>query len=141
MRYMSTDSLPHEDGAIPPLTLGRRLNIAMEFAEVSREQMANEIGVDPATVSRWTHDQFKRPPMRVALQAWARLCGVRESWLIDGQGDIPTPPAFPSPVTESEEVAPVRRITTAKRVSKTPKGRNTVYCSETRGKSALKPAA
>lgn len=101
MGAMSATQLP-QGGAIPPLTLGLRLSIAMEYGEVSREKMADEIGVTPSTITRWTHDQWKRPPMRAALEAWAALCGVDSDWLIYGRGAMPTPPAFPALVTDSD---------------------------------------
>lgn len=105
MGNMSAEHLPP---AIPPLTLGRRMALSLEFAEVGREAMAQRLGVDPGTVSRWTHDNFKRPPMRPVLEAFADMCGVDRAWMIDGDGDIPTPPAFPRLVTVSDVSAPKR---------------------------------
>ena len=125
--------LPRQ-GDIPPMTLGLRLYASMQYAEISREKMADAIGVHPGTVSRWTHDNFTRPPSKGNLRTWAQLCGVREEWLIDGIGVMPTPPAGLRLVTGSE---PAPR----KAAKKAPKRQNTVYCSETRGKSALKPVA
>jgi len=119
---MSTASDHVGGGAIPPLTLGLRLFIAMQHGDVSREQMAKHIGVHPTTITRWTGNHFDRPPAVVILRAWAQLCGVSEAWLVDGSGEMPTPPAYPHLVT-------MRDATPPKRGRKSPTRRNLVYSS------------
>lgn len=134
MGDMTADQLP-PGGKIPPLTLGYRLQISMQDSGVSRAQMADYLGVNPATISRWMHDDWKRPPSRGNLLAWATLCKVPADWLIDGDGDMPTPPAFPRLVTGSDTPASPRARKSAKR-------RNKVYCSiGSRDKVAVASAA
>lgn len=128
---MTAEQLPP---VIPPLGLADRMDRSMRYARIKRDAMAARIGVTPSTVSRWTGGDMKRPPNRATLEAFADACGVSREWLIDGTGVTPTPPAFPRLVTESEIVRPIRR-------GKSPKGRNTVYCSKTRVEDALTSAA
>ena len=118
---MSTSEAPQSPN-IPPLTLGVRLYVSLQYAEVSRDDIAAHLGVNPATISRWMHDNFIRPPSRGNLLAWADRCGVRADWLIDGIGEMPTPPAFPRPVTVSDSTGP-------KRPGKARTRRNSVYNS------------
>ncbi|HZQ33746.1 MAG TPA: helix-turn-helix transcriptional regulator [Mycobacterium sp.] len=100
-----TTSLP----AAPPWTLGWRLRRSLEFAGVSREAMAQHLGVAVSTITRWTHDDFKRPPNRANLLAWAQITGVPLEWL---EGDEASAPA-PEPVTLSDKVADAGATTTA----------------------------
>jgi transcriptional regulator with XRE-family HTH domain len=65
---------------IPEITLGWRLRIAMERANLKAEYMAEELGVHRGTITRWTHD-IGRPPRPIYLRHWAELCGVRFEWL------------------------------------------------------------
>lgn len=72
---------------VPELTLGWRLQMALDHGDVSVEDMAVKLGVSRATISRWLHDGWrKRPPRDPDLQVWARVCRVPYGWLI---GDAP----------------------------------------------------
>lgn len=78
---------------IPPVTLGWRLRMSMEWAGVKRSELASYIGVDETTITRWTHDKGKAP-RRANLLAWSHLTGVPVKWLETGHapdGDT-TPP-------------------------------------------------
>lgn len=88
----------------PPWTLGWRLRRSMEFAKVSRDEIAQYVGVAPSTVTRWTHDDFKRPPNRANLLAWAQITGVPLEWLERGDEHGEPPPAA---VTEGDEAGAV----------------------------------
>ena len=68
---------------IPPLTLGWRMRMAMEAADYTALEIAQELEVSRDTVARWIHDTTV--PHRVFLQEWARLCDVPYDWLVDGQ--------------------------------------------------------
>ena len=72
---------PESNPSIPPLTRGWRLRMSLEWAGLSREQMAALLGVSPQTVSRWMHDEGKRQPRRPDMDVWARACGVPLQWL------------------------------------------------------------
>ena len=73
------------DERIPSLTLGWRLRMAMEDAEVTRAEMAEQLGVDPATITRWSHDKGQ-PPKRAYLLQWALVTNVSPVWLASGVG-------------------------------------------------------
>lgn len=66
--------------AVPEITLGWRLRIAMERAGIKTDDMAHELGVHRGTVARWTHD-VGAVPRDIYLQKWAALCGVPVTWL------------------------------------------------------------
>lgn len=70
--------------AVPELTLGWRLKMALEHNQVSRSEMAAELGVDPATITRWTGDRGA-PPKAGFLKQWALRCGVPYAWLLTGE--------------------------------------------------------
>lgn len=127
MRHMS--ELPHVE--IPPLTLGRRMELALRKSGVKKEVMAGLIGVHRGTVSRWLADDWTRPPAKAILEKWAEVCRVPEDWLIYGKGTMPTPPAFPHlvAVTKSD-------MTQVRRRSPRTTRRNSVYNSLVSGKTA-----
>lgn len=68
---------------VPQWTLGWRLQRALDFAGITATAMADDLGVNRGTVSRWMHDNGA-PPRNVYLQRWADLCGVPFEWLKDG---------------------------------------------------------
>lgn len=49
------------------------------MAGISRGQMARELGVDPATITRWEHDRTVIEPRTVI--AYAAVCGVDREWI------------------------------------------------------------
>lgn len=69
------------EGRIPELTLGWRLK--MSLRGMSREQMADALGVDKATITRWMGDRGARP-RRAYLSQWALITGVDREWLSTG---------------------------------------------------------
>lgn len=81
---------PVEQG-IPALTLGWRMRMALESSGFSREGIARELGVDPKTISRWTHDVGSPPKRGIVLQ-WAVLTAVNPRWLEHGHTDGEAPP-------------------------------------------------
>lgn len=64
----------------PVITLGWRLRIAMERADIKRSDMAARMGVKQSTITRWTHD-VGAPPRRIYLERWAEVTNVPLSWL------------------------------------------------------------
>lgn len=70
--------------AIPEITLGWRLRIAMERAGIKAGDMAAELGVHGGTITRWTHD-IGAAPRPIYLERWAAMCGVPAAWL---RGDL-----------------------------------------------------
>lgn len=70
-------------GAVPQITLGWRLKMALGD-KVSVQQMADELGVARATLSRWMGDKG-RAPARAYIAQWALLTGVPFDWLLTGR--------------------------------------------------------
>jgi transcriptional regulator with XRE-family HTH domain len=81
-------------GSIPNLTLGWRLRMSLDYANISVQQMANQLGVSRTTLSRWMADKGERPK-RAYLSQWALSTGVPFEWIStgkappDGGGDAP----------------------------------------------------
>lgn len=83
---MSTS--PHED--VPALTLGWRLKMALAHGGVSRDEMADNLGVTPSTLSRWMGDKGAAPS-RAYVSQWALSTGVSRAWLERGEGTVGGP--------------------------------------------------
>src|SRR5260221_12773163 len=69
------------DGEIPEWTLGWRLNRALAHAGISAADMAADLGVSRATVSRWINDHGA-PPRVGYVKLWAMRCGVSLEWVL-----------------------------------------------------------
>lgn len=67
----------------------------MDFAGVTNEQMAAELGVTRQTISRWINTP-EAPIEATQLRQWARRCRVDAGWLLSG-----LPAAMP-PLTQPE---------------------------------------
>lgn len=78
-----------EGGAVPAFHLGHRMDLALEYAGIAKGDMANYLGVSPATVLRWT--KLMTPVKRHVLLSWAMRCGVSPEWLEHGEAGG-TPP-------------------------------------------------
>lgn len=71
------------DGAIPALTRGWRMRMALAHAGVSVGDMADYLEVDRNTIGRWTGD--KGPVKRSILLLWAMRTNVSLAWLENGE--------------------------------------------------------
>jgi transcriptional regulator with XRE-family HTH domain len=67
--------------SIPPVTLGWRLQMALDYAEVKQSDLMDRFEVSRGTVSRWCRDLGPRPK-RFILDEIARMCDVSAEWLI-----------------------------------------------------------
>lgn len=65
-------------------TRGERMRRAMRASGGTVEGMAEQMGVNRATVSTWLNDHNRPAVASVAL--WAVLTGTRAEWLETGQG-------------------------------------------------------
>lgn len=65
--------------AVPALTLGWRLQMALDHADVKVQEMADELGYARNSLSRWMHDEGE--PRDVVVKQWALKCGVPYEWL------------------------------------------------------------
>lgn len=77
--------------AVPALTLGWRLQMAIEHGGLKHGDLVEKFEVSRATVSRWCRD-LGAPPKKFVLNEIAVMCGVSPRWLIDGRDDsLPDP--------------------------------------------------
>ncbi len=73
-------------------TFGDRISGAREAAGLTREDLANRLGVRPKTVAAWEDDAFE--PRGNRLQMIAGMLSVSIRWLLTGEGDdLPAPDA------------------------------------------------
>lgn len=79
-----------QDDEVPEWTLGWRLRRALDHADMTAEQMADELSVSRQTMSRWMHDRGG-PPKPIYLRQWALRCNVSVQWLETGMTTGPTP--------------------------------------------------
>jgi transcriptional regulator with XRE-family HTH domain len=71
--------------AVPRFEVRHRLQLALEHADVSVGEMADELGVHRNTIGRYLH--ASKPPSRAVLRVWAMRCGVPFAWLETGESD------------------------------------------------------
>lgn len=79
---------PQDDpgqASIPAWTLGWRLRRALEYGDVSVDEMAAYLDYKRSSLSRWMHDKGK-PPRPFVVKQWALRCTVDPEWLTDGVG-------------------------------------------------------
>lgn len=69
-----------EVGQIPEWTLGWRMQRALAHAGISVNEIADEMGVSRATISRWINDKGTAP-RTIYLREWALRTGVPYEWL------------------------------------------------------------
>lgn len=67
----------------PEWTTGDRLRKAREWAGISTSRMAEELGVERSTISRWEHG--RGGVRRQTLLAYALRCSVPIEWLEAGE--------------------------------------------------------
>ena len=74
----------------PELTLGWRIQMAMDHGGVKQKDVMERFEVSRDTVSRWGRD-IGAPPKKFILNEIAVMCRVPARWLIDGEssGDGP----------------------------------------------------
>ncbi|CPX85018.1 Uncharacterised protein [Mycobacteroides abscessus] len=112
----------HVSGAIPPLTLGWRIQMALDHGGLKHGDLVEKFEISRGTASRWCRDAGA-PPKKFVLNEIAVMCGVSPRWLIDGKDDSqpdPEPPRGIEPLTYSLLVGRTRRfrhtITSARNV-------------------------
>lgn len=65
----------------PTWTLGDRLRKALQHAELTPEQMAEQLGVAPTSVRGWMAD--RHTPNKATVTLWATITSVPLEWLAD----------------------------------------------------------
>ena len=99
-------------GRVPEFTLGWRMRLAIDSADLSVQQMAENLGYSRSTISRWLNDQDQPRPAITAQ--WALVTGVDRTRLEKGTSTTPTPPG------DGEKDAALRKLTQAKRSRRGP---------------------
>lgn len=100
-------------GDIPQLTLGWRLKMALEHGGIKRGEIAEALGVDESTVSRWCAGRGKAPA-KAFIKIWAEETRVSLAWLETGQsGDGGGTP--PSGLPHEDKSAALSRLAARKR--------------------------
>lgn len=82
---MQPDGSNHFMGVndVPEWTLGDRLRRSLRHADISVADMATDLDVSLATMSRWLNDHG--PVKRSILRLWAMTTGVSLEWLETGK--------------------------------------------------------
>lgn len=83
--------------SVPTWTVGDRLRKAREDAELSQNQLADEIGISRRSVS--TYEASASPPKLPVLLAWSFRTHVPMEWIRDGIDPGPDGPGSPFAVT------------------------------------------
>jgi len=89
-------------------TLGDRMKKALKVARLTRWDIADYLGVEPATVSSWMNDRIR--PSKQTLILWAMQTEVSIGWLESGELEEVRPEGFEPPaywsVAELEDLCP-----------------------------------
>lgn len=96
---MSEQSTSLQAFSIPEWTLGWRMQRALAHADVSVQQMADELGMARSSLSRWLNDHGT-PPRAAFVKMWALRTGVPYEWLVTGTVPQPNPDDHGSAVTK-----------------------------------------
>ena len=76
---------------VPPVTMGWRIKMALDHAELKSSDLEEKFEVSRGTVSRWCRD-VGPVPKKFILNEIAVMCGVSARWLIDGKNPHPDGP-------------------------------------------------
>ena len=76
------------------LTLGQRLRVAMEWANLEPIDMAGALGRGETTIRNYVAE--RKPISRGNLVAWAVACGVDVTWLETGEAGPTNGPGLTS---------------------------------------------
>lgn len=68
-------------------TLGDRIEAARQMKEMSRDELAERLGVKKSTIRKWENDQSEPRSNRLYMMAGVLDCNVM--WILNGEGDSP----------------------------------------------------
>src|SRR5690606_11588498 len=68
---------------VPAFGLRHRLSLALDHADVSVQEMADELGVSRNTVGNYIAGRTR--PHKAVLRVWALRTGVPFTWLAEGK--------------------------------------------------------
>lgn len=99
-------------GAVPVITLGDRLGIALKFANMKTQEMADYLDVSRNTITNYVSERTHAD--KRTLMLWAMRTGVDLEWLQTGHAPTapPTPPGEEKPTAQPSSLA---ELTEAKR--------------------------
>ncbi len=64
--------------------LAREIRAARAYADLSRDQVAEAVGLDPGTIGRYERGEWKRSPNKAILDGIARATGIPQHYLDAG---------------------------------------------------------
>jgi transcriptional regulator with XRE-family HTH domain len=67
---------------VPEFAMRHRMELALEYGNISVQEMAAELGMSRTTISNWLHGRTE--PRRRDLLVWSMTCGVPLEWLMTG---------------------------------------------------------
>lgn len=76
-----------DDGMIPAITAGRRMELARREAGLTQQQLADELGISARSLIGY--EQGARVPKRQTVIALSRVTGVSLRWLETGNAATP----------------------------------------------------
>lgn len=74
----------YDQGQIPDFQMRHRLQLAREYAGLSRGELAERMEISRNSVIN--AETGRTTPRKLMLNAWALACGVPVSWIITGKG-------------------------------------------------------
>lgn len=89
--------------AVPEFETRHRMQLALEFADISVLEIARDLRISRTTVSNYLHGRTR--PTHATLRVWAATCGVPLDWLETGASSNDAPPD-----DEDAERAELRRV-------------------------------
>jgi transcriptional regulator with XRE-family HTH domain len=72
------------------LSIGQRIRYARKKAGLTQNELAERVGTDPQTISRYELGKISKPPSKF-LENLSKISSVDLSWLIAGEDDTPKP--------------------------------------------------
>src|SRR4051812_9001888 len=91
---------------IPQFEMRHRLQLALEYGNVSVTEMAETLDASRTTVSNYLHGRTK--PRRPDLAMWALKCGVPLEWLVTGHTVVEAMPVAGQGAKVRKKAAPRR---------------------------------
>lgn len=77
----------------PRFQMRHRMELALEYGDVSVVEIAAAVGISRTTVSNYIHGRSN--PRRSDLVVWADRCGVPFDWLVEGIEPVEPAPEVP----------------------------------------------
>lgn len=93
---MSQAHTSEAKGGVPTFQQRHRLALALEYAGVDRDEIADVLGVHRNTVGNYLRGDTE--PGRAVLRVWAMRCGVPYVWITTGETPRDNPDGPPSTI-------------------------------------------